>query len=74
MSKTKQPRPMRSNDLLSAIVVASCKIANIPKGSIGTVVHAYEGKDVYEVEFIVNDSPVVETVSIDQITAPNEKQ
>ncbi len=54
-----------------AIVVASSKISNVPKGSIGTVVHIYENKDVYEVEFIVNDSSVVETVSINQI---DEKQ
>ena len=54
-----------------AIVVASSKISNVPKGSIGTVVHVYENKDAYEVEFIVNDSSVVETVSINQI---DEKQ
>ena len=54
-----------------AIVVASTKISNVPKGSIGTVVHVYENKDAYEVEFIVNDSSVVETVSINQI---DEKQ
>ncbi|WP_169704792.1 DUF4926 domain-containing protein [Runella slithyformis] len=53
------------------IVVASSKISNVPKGSIGTVVHVYENKDAYEVEFIVNDSSVVETVSINQI---DEKQ
>ncbi|NLU39221.1 MAG: DUF4926 domain-containing protein [Bacteroidales bacterium] len=50
-----------------AIVVASSKISKVPKGSIGTVVHVYENKDAYEVEFIVNDSSVVETVSINQI-------
>jgi len=54
-----------------AIVVASSKISKVPKGSIGTVVHVYENKDAYEVEFIVNDSSVVETVSINQI---DEKQ
>lgn len=54
-----------------AIVVASSKISNVPKGSIGTVVHVYENKDAYEVEFIVNDSSVVEKVSINQI---DEKQ
>ena len=43
----------------------------MPKGSVGTVVHVYENKDAYEVEFIVNDSSVVETVSINQI---DEKQ
>lgn len=54
-----------------AIVVASSKISNVPKGSIGTVVRVYENKEAYEVEFIVNDSSVVETVSINQI---DEKQ
>jgi hypothetical protein len=54
-----------------AIVVASSKISNVPKGSIGTVVHVYENKDAYEVEFIVNDSSIVETVSSNQI---DEKQ
>ena len=37
----------------------------------GSIVHVYENKDAYEVEFIVNDSSVVETVSINQI---DEKQ
>jgi len=54
-----------------AIVVASSKISNVPKGSIGTVVHVYENNVAYEVEFMVNDSSVVETVSINQI---DEKQ
>lgn len=56
---------------VASIVVASSKISKVPKGSIGTVVHVYENKDAYEVEFIVNDSSVVETVSINQI---DEKQ
>jgi len=50
-----------------ALVVASFKISKVPKGSIGTVVHVYENKDAYEVEFILNDSSVVETVSGNQI-------
>jgi len=54
-----------------AIVVANTKISKVPKGSIGTVVHVYENKDAYEVEFIVNDSSIVETVSSKQI---EEKQ
>ena len=54
-----------------AIVVASSKISNVPKGSIGTVVHVYENKDAYEVEFIVDNSSIVETVTGNQI---DEKQ
>jgi len=51
----------------SALVVANTKISKVPKGSIGTVVHVYENKDAYEVEFIVNDSSIVETVFSNQI-------
>ncbi|MFZ4705241.1 MAG: DUF4926 domain-containing protein, partial [Bacteroidales bacterium] len=54
-----------------ALVVANSKISKVPKGSVGTVVHVYENKDAYEVEFIVNDSSIVETVSSNQI---DEKQ
>jgi hypothetical protein len=50
-----------------ALVIANTKISKVPKGSIGTVVHVYENKDAYEVEFIVNDSSIVETVSSNQI-------
>jgi hypothetical protein len=50
-----------------ALVVANSKISKVPKGSIGTVVHVYKNRDAYEVEFIVNDSSVVETVSSNQI-------
>jgi hypothetical protein len=54
-----------------ALVVANSKISKVPKGSVGTVVHVYENKDAYEVEFMVNDSSIVETVSSNQI---DEKQ
>lgn len=55
-----------------ALVVANSKISKVPKGSVGTVVHVYENKDAYEVEFIVNDSSIVETVSSNQIDEKNE--
>lgn len=55
-----------------ALVVANSKISKVPKGSVGTVVHVYENKDAYEVEFIVNDSSIVETVSSNQIDEKNQ--
>ena len=48
-------------------IIINTKISKVPKGSIGTVVHVYENKDAYEVEFMVNDSSIVETVSSNQI-------
>jgi hypothetical protein len=53
------------------LVVANSKISKVPKGSVGKVVHVYENKDAYEVEFIVNDSSIVETVSSNQIDEKN---
>jgi hypothetical protein len=50
-----------------ALVVANSNISKVPKGSMGTVVHVYENKDAYEVEFIVNNSSIVETVSSNQV-------
>jgi hypothetical protein len=52
-----------------SLVVAKTKISEVPKGSIGTVVHIYDNGNAYEVEFIVNDSSIVETVLINQIEA-----
>ncbi len=56
----------------NTLVVANSKISKVPKGSVGTVVHVYENKDAYEVEFIVNDSSIVETVSSNQIDEKNQ--
>lgn len=50
-----------------ALVISNTKISKVPKGTVGTVVHVYENGDAYEVEFIVNDSSIVETVSNNQI-------
>jgi hypothetical protein len=50
-----------------AIVIASTKLSNVPKGTVGTVVHVYENKGIYEVEFTLNESSVIEKVSINQI-------
>jgi hypothetical protein len=61
------PKSINEYDL----VVANTKISKVPKGTIGTVVHIYENGNAYEVEFIVNDSSIVETVSSNQI---EEKQ
>ncbi len=52
-----------------SLVVAKSKISEVPKGTIGTVVHIYDNGNAYEVEFIVNDSSIVETVLINQIEA-----
>jgi hypothetical protein len=45
-----------------SLVIAKSNTAGVPKGSIGTVVHIYDNGKAYEVEFIVNDSSIVETV------------
>ena len=50
------------------IVVSTSKINIIPKGTIGTIVHVYGHiPGLYEVEFIINNSSLVETVSDNQI-------
>lgn len=54
-----------------ALVLANTQISKVPKGTVGTVVHIYDNGNAYEVEFIVNDSSIVETVSKNQI---EEKQ
>ncbi len=53
------------------LVVANTQISKVPKGTIGTVVHIYDNGNAYEVEFILNNSSIVETVSNNQI---EEKQ
>ncbi|MCG2461462.1 DEAD/DEAH box helicase family protein [Flavobacteriaceae bacterium F89] len=50
-----------------AMVIATCKIGDVPEGSIGSVVHVYDKGKAYEVEFIVNGSSFVETAMGDQI-------
>jgi len=50
-----------------ALVVANTKISKVPKGTVGTVVHIYDNGNAYEVEFIVNNSSIIETVSSNQI-------
>ena len=49
------------------LVLATSQIENIPAGTLGTVVHIYEDAKAYEVEFIVNDSSIVETALGNQI-------
>ena len=49
------------------IVVATTKIATVPKGATGTVVHSYANGDAYEVEFIINGKSMVETALKNQI-------
>jgi len=49
------------------IVVSLYDIPDIPKGSVGTVVHIYENGKAYEIEFNVNDSIIVETLLNNQI-------
>ena len=48
-------------------VLATSQIGDIPVGTPGTVVHIYENKKGYEVEFIVNHSIIVETALPNQI-------
>jgi len=50
-----------------AIVIANTQLSNVPKGTVGTVVHVYENKGIYEVEFLINNLSVVETVTSNQI-------
>jgi len=40
---------------------------SITKDSIGTIVHVYENKDMYEVEFIVDGLSIIETISSKKI-------
>ena len=55
---------MKNND----IVVSTSKINVVPKGTIGTIVHVYGHiPGLYEVEFIINNLSIVETVSDNQI-------
>lgn len=54
------------------VVISKSNIPTVPKGTIGTVVHVYRRDmkgvpDLYEVEFIVNELSVVETVLSNQI-------
>ena len=49
------------------MVVAKTKIKNIPKGTSGSVVHIYNNGNAFEVEFILKDSSIVETVLNNQI-------
>ncbi len=49
------------------IVVTTTKIANISKGTRGTVVHIYANGEAYEVEFIVGGKSIVETALRNQI-------
>ncbi len=49
------------------MVVSTAQINNVPKGSIGTVVHVYPTNDAYEVEFIIAGESIVETALKTQI-------
>ena len=50
------------------IVISTSKINIVPIGTIGTIVHVYGHiPGLYEVEFRVNGSSIVETISDNQI-------
>lgn len=49
------------------MVVAKSNIKNIPKGTVGSIVHIYDNGKAFEVEFRLKDSSVVETVLNNQI-------
>lgn len=49
------------------VVTAAEDIEEVPSGTKGTIVHVYEGKSTFEVEFVVNGENIVKTVSIKQI-------
>ncbi len=51
------------------LVIAKKRIKNIPKNTIGTIVHTYDNGKAFEVEFLLNDSSLVETVLNNQIEA-----
>lgn len=49
-------------------LVASLEnIADVPKGTVGTIVHTHKPGVAYEVEFIINEESHVETVQASQI-------
>lgn len=48
-------------------VEAAIDIEEVPKGSKGVVVYVYSNKTTLEVEFIVNENSIVETVEYNQI-------
>ncbi len=49
------------------IVKATTNIANVPKGTTGTVIHVYANGGAYEVEFILNGTSFVETALKNQV-------
>ena len=58
---------MKKYNVGDLVTLKGVDVANVTKLYIGTVVYVYKNNDVYEVEFMVNGSSVVKTVSIDQI-------
>lgn len=42
-------------------------IENIPKDSIGTIVYVYKDINVFEVEFVINNKVLVETLLLKEI-------
>lgn len=52
---------------LWGIVRANAQIGQVPKGTLGVIIHIYN-ESACEVEFIVNDSSVVETVLNNLVT------
>ena len=60
----------------AAVIVSKFQIGEVPKGTLGTIVHTYDGlssvsvkNNTYyvEVEFILNNLSIVKTVSTNQI-------
>jgi len=50
------------------LVEATVQINNVPVGTNGTIVHLYNTKEIFEVEFFQNNKTLaVETVSKNQI-------
>jgi hypothetical protein len=49
------------------LVLTTATIGEIPVGTMGTVVHIYEKGKAYEVEFVTDDSNIVETLLSNEI-------
>lgn len=55
---------------MNTVIVSKFQIGEVPEGTLGTIVHAYDNKyyiNYYEVEFTLNNLSIVKTVSNNQI-------
>lgn len=52
-----------------SVVRLTRQIANVPAGSVGTIMHVYPYATIYEVEFTLGDTTAVETVKAEDLEA-----